>query len=586
MASWKSNLLTNTKVQLTLQSFVLLGCAVSLVFLSGCRVVGPGFVQPNVPTLSQQYQASELHQPSLELDSWWHSFSDPTLERLVSHALQNNLSVQVAAERIIESRANVSLNGGNLSPNVTSQTGYEYLKRSPNARPFVGQNGNPFQLFTSGLDATWEIDLFGRLERALQASEAELFAQEYSLRDVQQTLVADVGASYLNIRLIQDQIQTITRSLSLQEETNRVVNGRADVGIGTKLDSEQTEAFLHRSRADKAILALQLSCEFNRLSLLLGESPALVIREFVGEGPIPDAPYIPEAGIPADLIRRRPDVRQAEAEVGVVTALVGVAEADLYPTLTLLGSISLSAQDISSLFETDSLAFSVGPSFNWNILHFGRICDNIEIHESRLRQAVTNYRSTVLSAVKEVEDAMVKYHGYQKQLASLENALRSDAVAVALSLQRYKAGRANFQRVLDSQLQLLQDSQASASARANANIQLVRLYRAVGGGWPGHSGNQTNNVVLYAAEHSSVGWTDSQTLQQGSVGGINFTKDQNGNEIQELSNGTSAITIEGPQGSAAPNYGERFNSSPDHYPLSQPYKRQRLEKHDLLRAWQ
>ena len=561
MASWKSNLPASAKLRSTPREGFLLGLTTFLVFLSGCRLVGPEFVQPDVPTLSQQYQAKQFqHQPSIGLDSWWHSFADPILEQLVSQALQNNLTVQVAAERIIEARANVSLNGGNLAPNVVSSTGYEYLKRSPNARPFVGQNGNPFQLFTSGLDSIWEIDLFGRLERAIQASEAELVAQEYSLQDVQQTLVADVGSSYLNIRLLQNQIQTIDQSLMLQEETNRIVSARADAGVGTKLDAEQTQAFLHRSRADKAILELQLNCEFNRLSILLGESPAPMIREFVGIGPIPDAPYVPESGIPADLIRRRPDIRQAEAEVGAATALVGVAEADLYPTLTLLGSISLSAQDVSSLFQTDSLAFNVGPSFSWNILHFGRICDNIEIHESRLRQTAISYRSVVLNAVKEVEDAMVKYDGFQKQLVSLENALRSDAIAVELSLQRYRIGKANFQRVLDSQLQLLQDSQASAAARANANIQLVRLYRAIGGGWPGHrgvpghAGGQTSGgcAGCVAAGQADVGLTDSQVLQHEIVGDGIVTQDPNGVVVQEQPNyftGDIGSTIsEVPQG--------------------------------------
>ena len=554
MAFSKSNSPSNAKIQSTLGTSFLLGLATFLVFLSGCKLVGPEFVQPDVPTLSQQYQASELQQqPSVELDSWWRSFADPTLERLVSQALQNNLTVQVAAERIIEARANVSLNGGNLAPNVTSQTGYEYLKRSPNARPFVGQNGNPFQLFTSGLDSVWEIDLFGRLERAIQASEAELVAQEYSLQDVQQTLVADVGTSYLSIRLIQNQIQTIDQSLMLQEETNRIISSRADVGVGTKLDAEQTKAFLHRSRADKAILELQLDCEFNRLSILLGESPAPMIREFVGLGPIPETPYVPETGIPTDLIRRRPDIRQAEAEVGAATALIGVAKADLYPTLTLLGSISLSAQDVSSLFQTDSLAFNVGPSFTWNILHFGRICDNIEIHESRLRQTAISYRSTVLTAVKEVEDAMAKYDGFRKQLVSLENALQSDAIAVELSLQRYQIGKANFQRVIDSQLQLLQDSQATAAARANANIQLVRLYRAIGGGWPGHAGGQASlGCAECAAGHADVGGINNQTLQHGVVDGGIVTHDPSEVVVQEdvnfFANDAGTATIEAPQG--------------------------------------
>ena len=559
MASWNLKLPANAKIPTRLPTGFLLVLATFSVFLSGCALVGPDFVQPDVPTLSLQYQANEAQQqPSIGVDSWWRSFADPTLEQLVSQALQNNLTVQVAAERIIEARANVSLNGGNLAPNVTSHTGYEYLKRSPNARPFVGQNGDPFQLFTSGLDSIWEIDLFGRLERAIQASEAELVAQEYSLQDVQQTLVADVGSSYLSIRLLQNQIQTIDQSLMLQEETNRIVSGRADAGVATKLDAEQTQAFLHRSRADKAILELQLNCEFNRLSILLGESPAPLLREFVGVGPIPEAPYVPETGIPADLIRRRPDIRQAEAEVSAATALIGVAKADLYPTLTLLGSISLSAQDFSSLFQTDSLAFNVGPSFTWNILHFGRICDNIEIHESRLRQTAISYRSTVLSAVKEVEDALAKYDGYRKQLASLENALQSDAVAVELSLQRYKIGKTNFQRVLDSQLQLLQDSQASAAARANANIQLVRLYRAIGGGWPGHGGvprhaegQASSGCAECAVQHADAGWTDNQAIQYGIVDGGIVTQDPSGFVVQQQSehfpNDAGQTTIDAPQ---------------------------------------
>lgn len=547
MAPWKSNLPSNVKIQTQHSTSLLLALGMFLVLLSGCTVVGPGFVQPDVPTLSQQYQSREFQQqPSIDLDNWWQSFADPIMEQLVSQALQNNLTVQIAAERIIEARANVSLNGGNLAPNVNTSTGYEYLKRSPNARPFVGSNGDPFQLFTSGFDAIWEIDLFGRLERSIQAAEAELLAQEYSLQDVQQTLLADVATSYLSIRLIQNQIQTIDQSLMLQEETNRVVGGRADAGVATKLDAEQTQAFLHRSRADKAILELQLNCEFNRLSILLGESPAPLIREFVGVGPIPQSPYIPAAGIPADLIRRRPDIRQAEAEVGAATARVGVAEADLYPTLTLLGSISLSAQDVSSLFQTDSLAFNVGPSFTWNILHFGRICDNIEIHESRLRQTATSYRATVLTAVKEVEDAMAKYDGYQKQLMSLESALQSDAKAVELSLQRYKIGKSNFQRVLDSQLQMLQDSQASATARANANIQLIRLYRAAGGGWPGHAGSASCGCTECAAGAANQ-VVQQETIQDGFV-----AQNQNGVLIQEQPAGVSidagAMLVENPQG--------------------------------------
>ena len=501
MASWKSKIPANTKLQSALPARFLLGMATFLVFLSGCAIVGPGAVRPDVPTLSQQYHAQEFQQhPSIGLDGWWQSFADPTLDQLVSQALQNNLTVQVAAERIIEARANLA-----------SHTGCKCLKRRSNARQFVTPTRNPFQLFTPGVDSIWEIKLFGRLERAIQASEAELTSQEYSLQDVQQTLVADVATSYLSIRLLQNQVQTVDHSMILQEETNRVVSERADAGEATRLDAEQALAFLHRSRADKAILELQLDSEFNRLSILLGESPASMIREIVGIGPIPDAPYIPEAGIPIDFIRRRPDIRQAEAEIGAVTA--------------------------------------------------GRIRDNIEVHESRLRQAATSYRSTVLSAVKEVEDARTKYAGYRKQSAELQNALRSDTTAVELSLQRFELGKNSFDRVLDSQLQLLQDSQASATARANANIQLIRLYRAIGGGWSGHAGGQNTLACTgCTAGHVDVGWSDNQTLQHGIVDGGIVSQDPNMAVVQEHSNifasDVGTTTIEAPQGGVDSNLGE------------------------------
>jgi len=504
----------------------LLGFAILGVLLSGCTIVGPGFEQPSVQMLSSQYQTREsLQQPAQELDTWWRSFTDPTLDQLVSQSLANNLTVQIAAERIIEARANVNLNGGNLLPTVNSTTGYEYLKRSPNARPFVGSNGDPFQLFNLGLDSSWEIDLFGRLERSIQAAEAELMAQEYSLQDVQQTLVADVASSYLSIRLLQNQIEIVDKSLQLQQETTSVVGSRAKAGVATELDSEQTVAFFHRTRADKATLELQLDAEFNRLSILLGESPASPLREFVGIGAIPDSPYLPAAGIPTDLLRRRPDIRQAEAIVAAATARIGVAEADLYPSLTLLGTIGVSAQDVSSLFQTDSFLFNVGPSFTWNILSFGRINNNIEIHESLMRQAAGSYRVVVLDAVQEVEDAMARYEGYRKQLEALESAVQSDAKAVELSLERYEVGKSNFQRVLDAQVQMLQDSQAVAAARANANIQLIKLYKAVGGGWQAptaasgcagcvaesQTGSEVNVQSFHQEEFQDVTYHQNQT---------------------------------------------------------------------------
>ena len=348
-----------------------------------------------------------------------------------------------------------------------------------------------------------EIDLFGRQDRSQQAAEVELLAQEYSLEDVQRTLIADVATSYLSIRLLQNQIEIVENSLQLQQATTTLVSGRADAGVVTKLDAEQTVAFLHRTRADKAALELQLDTEFNRLGILLGESPTSSLRDFVGFGQIPDAPYLPAAGIPADLIRRRPDIRKAEAEVGAATARIGIAKADLYPRLRLSGFLSPLG----------------GPSpLAGNPLNFRRGNDNVEIHESQLRQAVGSYRVAVLDAVKEVEDSMSMYENYRKQLAELEIALQADTKAVELSLQRYELGKSNYQRVMDVQMQMLEDSQSSAEARAKANIQLIQLYKAVGGGWPVQTAGAGYGCAECATGHQGGSlegcWSSDPSMQQ------------------------------------------------------------------------
>ena len=448
----------------------LLGLTLSGVLLSGCAMVGPGYEQPALPMLSTNYQTRDSQlQPALDLETWWQSFSDPTLDQLVSRALANNLTVQVAVERIVEAQANMNMKGRKLCPKV---------------------------------DSNCEVDLFGRRERSQQAAQAELLAKEYSLQDVQQTLIADVATSYLNIRLLQTQIEIVEKSLQLQQETTTLVSGRAKAGVVTKLDAEQTVAFLHRTRAERVALESQLDTEFNRIGILLGESPTSSLRDFVGFGPIPNAPYLPAAGIPADLIRRRADVRQAEAEVGAATARIGIAKADLYPRLRLKGLISpLSASPLAG-----------------NFFDFGRGGDVVAIHESQMRQTVGNYRITVLDAVKEVEDSMALYDGYQKQLAELEIALQSDAKAVELSLQRYEMGKSDFQRVIDVQMQMLEDSQASAETRAKANIQMIKLYNAVGGGWPTQTAAAGHGCTEGAAGHPNgyLGgcWGDSQSVSQ------------------------------------------------------------------------
>lgn len=463
-----------------------------VAMLSGCTA-GPDYALTTSSRISNHFTNAQVSEVEGQLpeatlgqvpaEQWWHTFADPVLNDLVSRAMHQSLSLQAAYERIVESRSNFHLQTGQLLPDGSSLNEYQYLKRSPNARPFVGSNGDPFNLFTQGLTVAWELDLFGRIERSIQAAEASVELQEFDLEAIRQLLVADIASSYLRVRLLQQQISLTQESLSLQQETVELIDNRAAAGASTELDQAQTKSFLRRSEALLAALEQQLAVEFNQLSWLLGEAPGENIIQLVGTQPLPQIPLLPATGIPADLLRRRPDVRRDERAVAAASARIGIAEADLYPRLSLLGDISLSAMSPSRLFQTDSLAFSIGPSVSWNLLHFGRIFSNIEVFESQFRQALLAYEQTVLLAVREVEDGLAQHHGAFRQWNSLTAAIEEDKQAVELSLKRYEVGKINFQRVLDAQQQLLLDRQQQATQQAAAIEQLIRTHKALGGDW-------------------------------------------------------------------------------------------------------
>jgi len=360
----------------------------------------------------------------------------------------------------------------------------------------VGSNGDPFNLFDLGLDTSWELDLFGKLKRNIEAAGAEVELQASDYESIRQTLMADIVNNYLRIRLLQSQAQLAEESLRIQAETAVLVNGRRQAGVSTELDQNQTDSFRFRTEALLASIRQQIEVEFNQLGVLMGQSPDLDLRNFVSIMPVPEIPPVPAVGLPADLLRRRPDLWREEWAVKAASAQIGVAEADLYPQLSLLGTITVSAQNVSGLFETNGLEFSVGPSFRWNILHFNRITNNIEIRQSIMRQALIRYQDTALQAVREVEDALVNHQGFLEQWQAFNKAIAADQSAVALSLERYRAGKANFQRVLDAQQQLLDDRRQSFDAQTQAIIQLVRLYKASGGGWPTGGGAACNQCSV------------------------------------------------------------------------------------------
>ena len=460
--------------------FPLLGAL--LLLLTGC-VVGPDFSPPASPNLLPGYSYVPDDHDSLPTQVWLDSFADHKLVHLLTTANVENLDVRQAYFRITEARASARVVRGGLAPTADIVSEYSFRQQSQNATPFVGSNAEPFNFFLKGFESAWQIDLFGKIQRSIESAEANVSFTEFDREFIRRTLLSDVAAAYVRIRLVQDQIVLLRQNLEIQLNTKKFVDERGEAGVSTQLDSLQTRAFFERTRTIMISLQQQLDLEFNALSLLLGQVPSIELREFLNDQTVLQTPPVPEPGFPANLLRDRPDVRREEKAYAAALAEIGVAEADLYPQLTLIGNISVSAQTVASLFTSESLAFDVGPSFRWNIVQFGRIKNNVKAAQARCQQAQLNYQQTVLRAVREVEDSITQFNGFRQQTDSLRLAIEADEQAVELSLERYKAGRANFQRVLDAQEQLLQDFQQRSATRHQAIEQLVRMYNALGGNW-------------------------------------------------------------------------------------------------------
>jgi NodT family efflux transporter outer membrane factor (OMF) lipoprotein len=454
-----------------------------LCALLGCAV-GPNHQTPPIPVLNSQFDgdAGPVAQSDFRIQRWWELFHDPVLDQLLAQGIAQNLDLRQSYHRILEARANLGLVAGGKLPDFDALAEYRFTKRSSNARPFVAQNAEPFDFYLAGFDSAWEIDLFGRIARSIEKANAELEVQDADFEFIKMTLLADIASSYFQVRVLQEQIGLTQLSIEIQNNTKELVEERSEAGLSTELDVAQTLAFRDRTESTIPVLEQQLTLELNRLALLIGQAPNQSLREFLGQRGLPHVPFLNGVGIPVDLLRARPDVRREERAVAAASASIGIAEADLYPQLSLLGTISLSSQGLSNIFDSGSLAFEVGPSFRWNILHFGRINQNIEIQQQKMNQTVDRYQQTVLSAVREVEDALVSQSSAYFQATKLDDAIKQDEKAVELSLQRYKVGKANFQRVIDAQRQMLQDQQVQLTAKAQAVIESVRLFKALGGG--------------------------------------------------------------------------------------------------------
>jgi NodT family efflux transporter outer membrane factor (OMF) lipoprotein len=460
----------------------------SIVTVGGC-MVGPDYRPAHVavPAAYQEQLVVETNRPSQDLSQWWKVFHDPLLDHLVQEAVLANHDLLLAEARVREARAQAGVTRSALFPTVNANGDYSrqhVSQNTPNGFLLRAAGQGPDQnVFDAGLDMNWELDVFGGNRRALQASQADLGAAEETRRGVLITVAGDVGLSYLDLRGLQKQLVVARDNLQLQEQTLDLTRDRFRAGLANELDVVRAEAQAANTRSTIPLLEQDIQRSIHRLGILLGKQPAELEARLSLLAPIPPAlPSIP-VGLPSDLLRRRPDIRNAERQLAAATARVGVSTADLFPRFFLTGAAGLQSLSASDFFTSGSRAWSLGPSVRWPIFSAGRIRQNIKVQDARQEQALLQYEQTILTSLEEVENALVACGTEQEHHKALVQSEAANRRAVDLAGERYQSGLVDFLNVLETQRSLLavQDDLARSDRLIDQN--LVRLYKALGGGW-------------------------------------------------------------------------------------------------------
>ena len=489
----------------------LVGAVAATLLVAGCTTLGPEYVAPEAPVEDAWVSEKDPHvkRVSADYSAWWTVFNDPILNSLVESARKQNLTLRIAGIRILEARAQLGIATGNQYPQVqAARAEYDRVKTSKNFNP-TGLGTPPktsYNDYSLGFDAAWELDFWGRFRRGIESADALLGATIGDYDDILVSLTAEVAATYTLIRELQERLELARKNVDLQERTFEIADVKFRGGTVSELDVQQARALLHDTLALIPDLRASIRQAQNALSVLLGMVPQELRDVLGGVKPIPLPPQEVAVGIPADLIRRRPDIRRAELEAAAQSARIGIAEADLYPTFTLTGTIGLSATSLGNLFEGDSVAGFAGPSFRWNILNYGRLKNNVRVQDARFEQLAINYQNTVLKAFNEVEDALVAFVRTQDTVYFLSESVDAARRATEISLLQYRNGLIDFIRVLDSQRFLVSQQDRLAASRGAVVRNLIATYKALGGGWETRGANEFVPAESQQRMRSRTNW--------------------------------------------------------------------------------
>lgn len=480
-------------------SLVMAAAAMYLTTLGGCAYmgnwlhngfkVGPDYAKPVAPVADQWIDFNDprvlSHEHGVDDSAWWTVFGDPQLDQLVESAYQQNLPLRVAALRVLEAQAQRAVAAGNLFPQ-SQQANLQFqqiqISRAGNAFGVPNLPVRSFPLWQTGFNASWELDLWGRLRRAIESADANLDASVEAYDDTLVALISDTAAAYVELRGFQERLRYAKANVASQEVSLKLAQARFDAGAVSKLDVTQAQANLEQTRTLIPILEQGARQANNRLCLLLGIPPRDLTGE-LGEAPIPEAPAEVVIGIPADLLRRRPDVREAERKVAAQSARIGIAAAELFPTFSITGAINWQAGQFGDLFSPAANGGVISPSFNWNILNYGRIVNSISAEEAKFQQLAVLYQQTVLSANTEAENAIVTFLKSQRKAEYLTRVVKASEESVELARTQYREGAIDFDRVNNLERQLVLQQDSLATAETEVALGLISIYKALGGGW-------------------------------------------------------------------------------------------------------
>ena len=469
------------------QIFLLVVLVTVPLWLSGCMMVGPNYIRPPAPTADVWIETGDpaIRRETTDVSAWWTVFNDPVLNTLVETAYRQNPSLRAAGVRVIEAQAQRGIAIGQLFPQQQETFGQATSNEISENRANRGTPGliSDFDDWQVGFDATWELDMWGRFRRSIEATDAELLASVASYDDVLVSLIAEVARNYTLLRTLEGQLAVARENVAIQQRSFDIADAKFKGGTVTELDSAQAASLLHSTEAQIPALESSIRQTQNTLCILLGIPPQDLQPMLGGARSIPIPPAEVAVGIPADLLRRRPDIRRAERLLASQSAQIGVAKADLFPRFALFGTISVAAQDFDDLFKSDSLENFGGPSFRWAILNYGRIQNNVRVQDARFQALIGDYENTVLQAQGEVENAIAAYLGAQRQVNFLSSSVASAARAVELAEFQYREGAVDFTRVLNSQQFLVTEQDRLVFTQGSVALNLVAMYKALGGGW-------------------------------------------------------------------------------------------------------